>query len=180
MTTPVTSLDRLLSSAVLVLWLAWVQSAAAAVLNGIVVGVTDGDTVTVLDSSRKQHKVRLAGIDAPEAHQAFGQRSRQYLASLVFRQQLTVEWSKHDRFGRILGKVLLDGNDVNLKLVEAGLAWFYRQYAHEQSPSDAMRYADAENEAREKHIGLWTDAHAVAPWEWRKTNKARRGRPTGE
>jgi micrococcal nuclease len=91
-----------------------------------------------------------------------------------------VEWSKRDRYGRILGKVLLDGNDVNVKMVEAGLAWFYRRYAHEQSPSDAMRYADAENEAREKHIGLWTDARAVAPWEWRKTNKARRGRPTGE
>ena len=160
--------------------LLWANSGVAATLEGIVVGITDGDTITVLDNTRKQHKVRLAGIDAPEAHQDFGQRSRQYLASLVFQQKVAVEWSKHDRYGRIVGKVMLEGNDVNLKLVEAGLAWFYRQYAHEQSPSDAMRYADAENEAKEKHIGVWTDARAVAPWEWRKTNKTRRGRPTGE
>lgn len=180
MTTHAISLGRLLSRTALALLLVWAQSAAAAVLNGIVVGVTDGDTVTVLDSSRTQRKIRLTGIDAPESRQPFGHRARQHLASLVFQQQVAVEWSKRDRYGRILGKVLLDGNDVNLKLVEAGLAWFYRQYAHELSPSDVMLYADAESEAREKRIGLWSDVHAVAPWEWRKTNKARRGRPTGE
>lgn len=146
----------------------WANAGTAASLEGVVVGVTDGDTITVLDNSKTQHKVRLAGIDAPEAHQAFGQRSRQYLASLAFQKHVTVKWTKRDRYGRIVGKVLVDGNDVNVRLVLAGLAWHYKAYQKEQSLSDAALYADMENEARAKRVGLWTDPNPIPPWEWRR------------
>jgi endonuclease YncB( thermonuclease family) len=97
--------------------------AQAEILRGKVVKIADGDTLTVLDKSNRQHKVRLIGIDAPERKQPFGTVSRQNLADLVFGKEVAVEWHKQDRYQRVLGKVLLDGQDVNLKQVKAGLAW---------------------------------------------------------
>jgi len=82
---------------------------SAATLDGRVVSIHDGDTITVLDASRKQHKIRLAGIDAPELKQAFGSRSKQNLSALVYNRQVTVKWNKHDRYKRIIGVILLDG-----------------------------------------------------------------------
>jgi len=81
-------------------------------LQGRVVGIADGDTVTVLDAGQAQHKIRLMGIDAPEKKQAFGQRSKQHLSDLVFQKQVVVEYSKKDRYGRTLGKILIDGVDA--------------------------------------------------------------------
>lgn len=95
-------------------------------LYGFVVGLSDGDTVTVLDSSKAQHKVRLGGIDAPEKKQAFGERSRQSLSDLVFHKQVEVEFSKTDRYGRIVGKVLVSNVDAGLEQVKRGLAWHSR------------------------------------------------------
>ena len=118
----------------------------AATLEGRVVGVHDGDTLTVLDDSRQQHKIRLAGIDAPELKQAFGTRSRQNLAGMVFGQTVRIEWDKHDRYGRIVGKVFAVApciqapcpiaRDASLAQIRAGMAWWYRQYAKEQTPND--------------------------------------------
>src|SRR5574340_1302510 len=105
------------------LLLFWSISASAATLVGQVVGVTDGDTVTVLDEQRQQHKIRLAGIDAPEKRQPFGQRSKETLSDAVFGRSVSVEWDKFDRYGRIIGKIVVDTKDVNLRQVEAGLAW---------------------------------------------------------
>jgi endonuclease YncB( thermonuclease family) len=139
----------------------------AQIIVGEVVAIADGDTLTVLDSERVQHKIRLAGIDAPERKQAFGQRSRQMLADIVFRKQVDVETQKKDRYGRILGKVLYKGRDVNLILVSEGMAWHYRQYAREQSASDRVLYASAEDEARAQRRGLWSDPNPVPPWSWR-------------
>lgn len=141
----------------------------ADVLFGRVVGVSDGDTVTVLDGDRVQHKVRLAGIDAPESHQAYGARSKQHLSSLVFSQDVQVEWRKLDRYGRIIGKVLVGGVDANLRQVEAGLAWHYLQYQREQSPADQDAYASAERRARDARFGLWADAAPVPPWDFRRS-----------
>lgn len=139
----------------------------AEVISGKVVRVADGDTITVLDSLMQQHKIRLSGIDAPERRQAFGQRSREFLASLVASQDVEVETDKTDKYGRSVGKVLLKGRDVNLAVVSAGLAWHYKQYEGEQSPSDRMLYANAEQEARDLRKGLWSDMAPEAPWEWR-------------
>lgn len=144
----------------------------AGTLFGQVVGVTDGDTIKVLDDQRTQHKIRLAGIDAPEKAQAFGQRSKEQLASLVFDKYVKVETEKQDRYGRTVGKVVLDERDVNLIMVLTGFAWHYKKYEDEQSFADRMLYADAEREARLEHRGLWVESGAVAPWEWRKNKRA--------
>lgn len=150
-----------------------VLPATAEQLQGRVVGVADGDTLTLLDAARVQHKVRLAGIDAPEKGQAFGQRAKESLAELVAGQTVTVETHKQDRYGRAVGKVLLDDRDVNLEQIERGLAWFYRQYQSELTPDDRERYAAAEVQAREQRLGLWLwqDKAPMPPWEWRKERR---------
>lgn len=142
--------------------------ALAATLTGEVVGIADGDTLTILDATNTQYKIRLAGIDAPEKKQAFGDRSTQNLAAIVFRKRVTVESSKHDRYGRAIGKVLLSGSDVNLMQVAAGLAWHYKDYASEQSENDRLLYAKAETNARQSRIGLWRDPSPMPPWDFRK------------
>ncbi len=141
-------------------------------LVGQVVGVTDGDTITVLDEQHIQHKIRLAGIDAPEKAQAFGQRSKEHLSSLVFGRRVTVETEKQDRYRRTVGKVVIEGRDANLAMVVAGLAWHYKKYQEEQSPSDRLLYADAEREARDMRRGLWQDAALTAPWDWRHKKRS--------
>jgi endonuclease YncB( thermonuclease family) len=141
--------------------------ARAETLVGEVVGVADGDTVTVLDVDHRQHKVRLAGIDAPERKQPFGHRSTQALAQMVFRHQVTVEWHKKDRYQRIVGLVRVGGSDVGLEQVRAGLAWHYLAYAKEQSAADRERYSQAEAEAKSSNRGLWGDRSFEPPWEYR-------------
>lgn len=144
-----------------------VATAQAGTLAGLVVGVTDGDTITVLDDQRTQHKIRLAGIDAPEKAQAFGQRSKETLSAMVFGRRVTVETEKQDRYRRTIGKVIIDGRDANLAMVVAGMAWHYKKYQGEQSASDRLLYADAEQGARDARRGLWQDANPTAPWDWR-------------
>lgn len=150
------------------LLLFWSISASAATLVGQVVGVTDGDTVTVLDEQKQQHKIRLAGIDAPEKRQPFGQRSKEALSDSVFGKVVSVEWEKFDRYGRIVGIIIVDTKDVNLSQVKAGLAWWYQKYSDEQSVADRRLYAQAEDEARHGRLGLWSEVEPVAPWDWRR------------
>lgn len=145
--------------------------AHAAELPGTIVGVHDGDTVTLLDATRHQHKIRLSGIDAPELSQAFGRVSRKHLADQVAGRTVVIEWTKRDKYQRLVGKVLLNGRDINITQIEAGLAWHYKKYATEQSPEDRQRYARAEEQARATRLGLWQDGRSVPPWEYRKTKK---------
>lgn len=145
-------------------------SAHAETLTGYVVGVSDGDTITVLDSSRQQHKIRLAGIDAPEKAQAFGDHSKQNLAALTFNKNVTVEWSKLDRYGRTVGKVMVNGIDANLAQIKAGMAWWYEKYRKEQSSVDQQTYAQAEQQARLQRVGMWKDKDQIPPWEFRHAN----------
>ena len=141
---------------------------SAATISGQVVGVSDGDTVTVLDAAKNQHKIRLAGIDAPEKKQAFGMRSKQSLSDLVFDKQVTVETDKKDKYRREIGKILLStGQDVNLEQVTRGFAWNYKAYEKEQPANDRKLYDFAEKEARAGRRGLWADAEPVPPWEFR-------------
>lgn len=141
---------------------------------GRVVGVTDGDTLTVIDSTNTQHKVRLAGIDAPEKKQAYGQVSKQHLANLVFDKTVSIETTKRDRYHREVGKVIVNGRDVNLKQLESGLAWHYKKFADEQPAADRQSYAAAEVAARQSHQGLWQDANPVPPWDFRHQKNERR------
>ncbi len=137
-------------------------------LTGKVGRVVGGDTLYVLDANHQQHKIRLAGIDAPERKQAYGLASRKHLLSIVAGKQVTVEYQKRDRYGRIVGKVLLDGIDVCLEQVKAGFAWHYKKYQHEQSLEDQRLYADAEIRAREERLGLWRENNPIPPWEFRR------------
>ena len=132
-----------------------------------VVSVTDGDTVKVLDEQHHQHKVRLQGIDAPEKAQPFGQRSRASLAAMVLQKDVWVDTHKHDRYGREVGRLLLDDVDVDLEQVRRGMAWHYKAYAREQTPEQRQSYAASEEQAREAQRGLWADPHPVAPWDFR-------------
>ena len=141
----------------------------AAEYTGKVVGVADGDTITVLDSSKTQHKVRLNGIDAPEKGQPYANRSRISLALMVYQREVTIVTHKTDRYGREVGKVLHDSQDVCLEQVKRGMAWHYKAYEREQSESGRQAYAAAEEAARAGKVGLWADASPMAPWEWRKS-----------
>ncbi|OHC72297.1 MAG: hypothetical protein A3H93_14440 [Rhodocyclales bacterium RIFCSPLOWO2_02_FULL_63_24] len=149
----------------------------AETIEGRVVGVIDGDTLTIRDSGKVRHKVWLVGVDAPEAKQPFGQAAKTHLTGLVFGRDVTVEWRQRDRYGRIVGKLMLQPSDcpncartvdAGLAQIEAGLAWWYREYRREQSLEDQARYEFAEFDAQARRIGLWRDAAPVPPWEWRK------------
>ena len=155
--------------------------ASADTLEGRVVRIADGDTVTVVDRDQVQHRVRLAGIDAPEKGQPFGERAKQNLARLTFGKPVEIRWHKRDRYGRLVGQVWVVSPDARcqgagcpktldagLAQITVGLAWHYKQYAGEQSEEDRERYAFAEVEARARRAGLWREGDPVAPWEWRR------------
>ena len=146
----------------------------AQTITGRVVRVADGDTVTVLDSSNTQHRIRLEGIDAPESHQAFGTQSKKRLSEMVFGKDVTVVYQKTDQYGRLVGKVVFDGKDVNLEQVKAGMAWHYKEYQREQAAADRELYAAAEDDARNGRRGLWQDADPVEPSAFRKEEKRER------
>jgi endonuclease YncB( thermonuclease family) len=132
------------------------------------VGLSDGDTLDVLREG-KAVRVRLHGIDTPEKAQAFGTRARQFSSELVFQKHVTVQVHDTDRSGRLVGEVLLpDGRSLNQELVRAGLAWWSRQYA----PNDT-NLAQLEAAAHAAQRGLWADAAPVPPWEWRKARTQR-------
>ncbi len=159
------------------------SAAQAESLTGYVVAIDDGDSLTVLDSAKTLHRIRLAGIDAPERGQPGSQRSKDSLARFVADREVRVEWSKRDDCGRLVGKVWVVSPDMPCrdqpdcpKTLDAGLAqltigraWWFRRFAAEQSPEDRSRYEFAETEARARRAGLWRDANPVPPWEWRNS-----------
>lgn len=145
--------------------------ANADTIDGRVVAITDGDTVKVLDASKTLWKVRLMGIDAPEKQMPFGDKSKQHLSSLVFNKEVRVEYSKTDKYGRVVGKILVDGVDANLAQVKAGMAWHYKQYQKEQTQEDREAYVLAEEMARNESLGVWSVADPMPPWEWRHQRK---------
>lgn len=153
---------------------------SAGIIGGKVIKIADGDTITVLDFENKQQRIRLAGIDAPEKGQPFGNASRKNLRELVAGKEVKVEFEKYDRYGRIVGKVWVTPGDclgcgktldVGLAQLTTGMAWWYRKYAHEQSPVDQGRYEFAEQEAKAKKIGLWQEKSPMPPWEFRHQSR---------
>ena len=150
------------------LFVAAAAPACAETLMGRVIAIATGDTITVLDASKVQHRVRLAGIDAPDNKQPFDGQSRHYLAKWIFQRDVVVEWRTKDRDGKLVGIVIVDGHDVNLEQVRAGYAWWNRNRANEQAPEDQEVYQLAEQAARERKLGLWVDSAPLPPWEWRR------------
>lgn len=150
----------------------YINSAYAEILIGRVVGVADGDTITVLSSNKIQYKIRLSGIDAPEKKQPFGTTSKKSLSDLVYDKDVSVEWHKQDRYGRIVGKVLINGLDANLEQIKRGMSWFYKKYQNELVLDDRLVYIHAQEGAQTNKSGLWTDKEPIAPWDFRKLRKA--------
>jgi endonuclease YncB( thermonuclease family) len=144
-------------------------------VGGRVVAVQDGDTVTILDAARVQHRVRIAGIDAPEKSQAFGEVAKQSLARLVHGRHVEARCPKRDRFGREVCSVFLGTRDVGLEQVQAGYAWWYREYAREQRPEDRVAYEAAEAGARQARRGLWHDPAPEPPSAFRRQQTKPRG-----
>ena len=159
-------LIRLLSLAFLV-GTPLASAAFADTLHGQVIGISDGDTATVLTNEGRQVKVRIAGIDAPEKAQAFGQASKEAMSDCAFGKPVEIEWNKLDRYGRTIGKIQADGIDCGLRQIEMGLAWHYKAYEREQNPEDRRAYERAEINAKDAGKGLWRDKRPVPPWEFR-------------
>lgn len=132
---------------------------------GKVVSVSDGDTISVSRYPEPLLKVRLAGIDAPEKQQAFGQRAKESLSKLVAWQKVRVVEVGTDRYGRVIGDVYVQGLWVNLEMVSQGVAWVYRHYSHDP------RLLEAEERAKSSRSGLWVEPMPVPPWEWRKSQR---------
>lgn len=145
--------------------------ASAETFAGLVIGVADGDTITILQSDgekRIPRKIRLLGIDAPEAQQPFGARAKQTMSALAFGKQGFADCSTVDRYGRDVCKVTVDERDVGLELICKGLAWHFKRYQRSQLVADRASYAQAENDARVEKVGLWSSSDAIPPWHWRK------------
>ena len=132
--------------------------------TGKVVGIADGDTITVL-KAKAPVKIRLYGIDCPERGQAFGKKAKQFTAGMVFRKMVRIEPVDRDRYGRTVAWVYVDGKNLCEELVRAGLAWHYKKYSSDQS------LADLEILARQSRAGIWSDPHAMPPWEYRRRKR---------
>jgi micrococcal nuclease len=136
---------------------------AAGDFEGKAVGITDGDTIRMMHDGAPE-RVRLWGIDCPEAKQAFGSRARQFTGDLAFGQIVTVRVRHIDRYKRTVAEIILpDGRNLNQELVRAGLAWWYQHYARRE-----LVLRDLEQKARAARQGLWADQEPVATWKWRR------------
>lgn len=157
---------RLRAPLFILLFLPLFASASATWISGRVVSVADGDTITVLQD-KQQYKIRLAEIDTPEKAQPYGSKAKKALSDLVFGKTVTVEQVDTDRYGRVVGKVFLDGLYVNADMVKNGHAWVYKKYARDQ---DLYRL---EALARKHKLGLWAlqEDQRIPPWEWRRQKK---------
>jgi len=142
-----------------------IQLASAESFECKVIGVSDGDTITVIDANKNEFKIRLSEIDTPEKSQAFGAQAKKALADKVFGQVITIVFDKRDRYGRIIGTIYLGKRWINKEMVEEGYAWHYKQYASSEE------LAAAEQKAREKKLALWLDKNVTAPWEFRSAKR---------
>jgi endonuclease YncB( thermonuclease family) len=146
--------------------------AETSTLKGRVVGIADGDTLTLL-VGREQVRIRLAQIDAPESNQPYGKKSKAALSALAFQKQARVEVVDIDRYGRTVGEVFVDGIDVNHEMVREGHAWAYTQYSH------STEIIELEDHARTEKKGLWAlpESQREPPWIWRHPPQAQKSKP---
>lgn len=143
-------------------------TAHAEVISGRVVAISDGNTLMLLDVTNRRHKIRLAGIDAPELTQDFGQKARTNLSALAFNQQAEADCREFDRHQRELCIVTVNGKDIGLEQVRNGMAWLYPKYAVDQTPQGRADYEQAEFRAKIHRFGLWNSKNPTPPWDWRR------------
>ncbi len=148
---------------------------AAHAFEATVVGISDGDTITVLDSRKTQHKIRLAGIDAPEKGQDFGNNSKEHLSDLLYKKVVNIPDNKLDRYGRTVSRVFVGRTDASLEMIKAGMAWHFKKYQHEQSLEDRLSYNNAELEAKKAKVGLWSNGGAKRPEDFRSESRLMTG-----
>lgn len=127
-----------------------------------VVGIADGDTLTCLTAAKKQVKVRLGEIDAPESKQPFGTAAKKVLSDAIFGKEVVIKAGTTDRYGRTIGIVYAQNQNVNLMLVQKGMAWAYVEYSKDPA------YLKAQKQAEAKRIGLWSEPNPIYPQDWRK------------
>lgn len=137
-------------------------------LTGRVIDVASGDSITIVDASNTELKVRLSGIDAPEKQQPFGTESKKSLADLVYGKEVTVNWIKRDYHKRVVGKVMLNKMDVNLEQVKRGMAWVFKHFVDDPYSQDQSDYVDAQEVAEDRRLGLWSQKDPIPPWEFRR------------
>ena len=138
------------------------------IITGRVVGIADGDTVTVLQNNQ-EYKIRLYGIDTPEKAQDFGARAKEFTSGLVFKKDVRVIQKDVDRYGRVVGLIYVGDTCINQEIIKAGFAWVYQQYCKDSFCRD---WLDLERQARESRNGLWSHPDPVPPWEFRRGGKA--------
>jgi endonuclease YncB( thermonuclease family) len=140
----------------------------AGVLKGKVVGVIDGDTVTVLVESKAQKQIRIKGIDAPEKEQLFGNNAREYLTNILLNKKIIVEYSTLNVERQILGKIILDGKDIGLGMIESGFAWFCEEHKSELTEEEISLYSLSQSKAQSNTLGLWQNPNPTSPWKFRE------------
>ena len=142
------------------------QQSTPDLIQGKVIGITDGDTLTIL-MDRKQYKIRLAEIDTPERKQPYGSKAKDVLSALVFRKDVTAEVHDVDRYGRYVARIYVEELDVSREMIRQGAAWVYRQYLRDKS------LLEVEAEAKVAKRGLWSlpEAQNIPPWEWRRGSR---------
>lgn len=135
-------------------------------ISGRVVRITDGDTFEMLVAGNKKLRIRIHGIDAPEREQPFYRKSRDFLGTLCFQKQVSIQIVNKDRWGRLVAHAFTpDGQSIGYKMVENGFAWHFTRYSNDPT------LRRLENSARKNKAGLWADKNPVAPWKWRRGNK---------
>ena len=143
--------------------------------SGLVVGVIDGDTISVLHDGRNE-KIRLYGIDTPEDQQAFGKKAKQFTSGIVYGKTVEVETKDTDRYGCSVALIYIDGQSLSEALIKNGYAWVFRKYCKETLCED---WLNLEIVARYRKIGLWSEPNPIPPWEFRhgKTNNIYKLKP---
>jgi endonuclease YncB( thermonuclease family) len=154
-----------------VLLLAVPATAVAETIVGVVASVSYGDTLAVIDQRGAAHRVRIAGIDAPEHGQAFSERSTLSLSEICLGKQAVIEQSTADRYGRVVGRVICVGIDAGAEQVRRGMAWAFDRYR------DGAAFRRLQADARAAGRGLWVDAAPLPPWEWRALRRRLQEKP---
>ena len=135
----------------------------------VVIGISDADTITLLSEEKKQLIVRINGVDSPERNQPWGKAAKKQLSSLIFKKMVEIEPYKLDRYGRTVADIYFGEQDIGLEMVKTGYAWVFRKYVDRKAYPE---YYEAEEEAKQKKLGLWADPiPPVPPWEWRHPSK---------
>ena len=140
----------------------------AKTLQGKVIHVADGDTITILTPQKEQIKIRLAAIDCPESGQSYGKKAKKFTSSMVYGKHVKVKPITKDRYGRTVAMVLVNSSNLSKQIIANGYGWVFRKYCKWRFCDDWLRL---EETARDRGIGLWRDRNAIPPWEWRKAKR---------